>query len=292
MHVNAPPSDDAGHCDNGELNTSCSTIAYYEINSDGSVSDDEGSVTSNTDHNASVEAMSQTDDTIPPEASARLLTSPSHLFDAAIAGSMHRIAGAFSSLRLALTAADEVTLFTEEPVVLSTGLPLGISSECHVADESLSADSELFVPIRLHLMEFQYAFAEAMEYLDEGWAAADVVKGVFIEKPMDDEYEACMRLTNVCMYMSLCRNIHMYSPFCTLASEITEAEAIDAVSDYLYTFSCPCIDGVEVKSNVRAKFSNTQVLPFLEFIALQAGDCDACAPFWSGEVHSFLQNSQ
>jgi hypothetical protein len=272
------------------FNTSCSTLQHFDIHSNDTDAEGEAdsslaSETFNFDEGVYINASSQTEDTIPPNTCTQLLTSPSHLFDAAIAGSIRQIASAFSSLRLALAASDEQTWSSEELVILPADLPSDIGS-----NEGLSAYSETFIPIRLQLMGFQYAFAEAMEYLEEGWAAEDVVKGVFIEKPLDDDHEACMRLTNVCMFLGLCKTVEVYSPFCTSVSEINQEEAIDAIRDHLYASKCPQSDQMEVMSSVTSNFSKTIAIPFLEFVALQAGDCDAIAPFWNDEIHSILQN--
>jgi hypothetical protein len=218
------------------------------MNSDGSVSDDDRSESPNEDHHA----MSQTNDTIPPEASARLLTLPSHPFDAAIAGSTHQITTAFSLLRSSLLALDEDTLLSREPVVPVTFWPRDSKHHAQATtEENILEYSEAFLPIRLQLIEFQYAFAEAMEYLDEGWAANDVAKGVIFELPRDDDHDGCMRFTNVCMYVGLRRTIEIYTPFCSSASQITIDEAVDAIWDHLHSSRCPREDRIEVVLSVR-----------------------------------------
>ena len=286
VHDNAPPVD-AGQLDEGAVNTSCSTIEYYEINSTGSPSDDDGSVASYEVFSASVDVPCQTHDTIPPEASTTLLTSPSHLLDAAMGGYAQQISNAFSSLRASLVSADEIQLASRGPAVLSLDLPIDVGSDW----VDLNAFSELSTIVRLKLMEFQYAYAEALEYLDVGWAASDAVNGVVINTPRNDDHEECMRITNVYMYLSLCKTIEMYSPFCASSAEITQHEAADAVTDYLYASRYSGQELNETVHNVRAKFSNGTELPFLDFVALQAGDYDACAPFWNKDIHCILLNS-
>ena len=84
--------------------------------------------------------------------------------------------------------------------------------------------------------------------------------------------------------------MEIYAPFCTSASKITQGEAIDAISDHLYASKYPEIDRVDIMNSLRAKFCNTEALPFWAFIALQACDFEACAPFWSDEIQSMLQD--
>lgn len=271
------PSSDAANLDDSALNTSCSTVEYYEINSDESASDD-GSEIANENQYASVDALCQTEDTIPPDASAKLLVSPSHIFDAAMEASMCRITAAFSKLRSAMGHIDERADAPVEAVppeaVLMVSTP----------NEDIDSCSEVFLSVRVKLVCFQYAFAEAMELMDAGWSAANVAEGVVFDLPEDDDHEDCMRLTNVYMFLALRATIETYTPFCTSAAHISEGEAVDAIKDHLFNLKCPPDYQNEVVSSVRNKFLLSKTIPFLDFIAKQAGDVDSRASFWSDGV--------
>ena len=55
-----------------------------------------------------------------------------------------------------------------------------------------------------------------MGYLEVGSPPADVVNGLWLDLPADDDHEDCMSFTNVCIYVGLRRTIEIYSPFCAL----------------------------------------------------------------------------
>ena len=274
------------------LDTSCSTVEHHEIHSDCANSDDESECSldwANVGINAGVSVSSQTGDTIPPNASARLLVSPSQLFDVTMEEVTRPVIVAFSSLRSALLALHEEAPVSE--VSLSSLAPPCNNRSRQQDDEHLSDYAEIFLPIRLQVIGFQYAYAEAMEYLDDGWAANVVATHVLFDLPVDEDHEDCQRLTNVCAYVGLRRSIELYSPFTTSASEITRDEATDAMKDYMYAARYQHCDQMELLACTRSKFSQSTTMPFLTFIALGAGDEDHRAPFWNDEIGSVLRSS-
>ena len=284
------PLDERSDQEECAFNTSCSTVAHFDIHSDDS--EDEDDMKSDViyeapDFNESTKlhVASQTDDTIPPSVSVQLVTSPLDLSDVAISECVSRLGNAFSSLWSALAAVEETAVSSNEFGESLTCYAPDIEYKTSYSNENPSADAECFVQVRLLLVQFQYTFAEAMEYLNEGWCASDVVNSVIIDKADDD---ACMRVTNACMCMALRGTIELYSPFCASGSEIHIEEAVDAIDDHLYASSYDGPDRSEIRCSVRAKFNATAMLPFLEFVALQAGDYDSLAPFWSDEVQTRL----
>ena len=221
-----------------------------------------------------VSNASQTQDSFPSDAVVQILSSPAELNEAAIASNIYNVCNSFSRLDIAL---QQITSL-EAPLLQRSLLIADLETDSG-AETVLDECNEALLVCRRRLFDFQFAYAESLEYLDLDWKAETIAWSVLIDIPADDD-DQCMRYTNFALHSKLHADLQMFYPYCASASHISVGEASDAVKDFGYAYQADCNDLEAMVKEVEGLFEEDCEMTFLQFLSKRSNDYDSACPLY------------
>ena len=133
---------------------------------------------------------------------------------------------------------------------------------------------DVFSSCYCKLLEFEYAFKEAL-YTEEATRNSEyAAKGVLITIPIDEDHDDCTSVTNMLSYLSKVRLLNHFLSFCPQPSLITHDEAEDGFKDMLHRMGCPHVLSDTAECIGRYGFKKGETMSLLGFLANSAVEDD------------------